>query len=97
MPKSTCQGCKRTILLVDIGGELTATEPELINVVPASRVTGDAGGGVRMSTRVTPARQLHAALCEGYQEQAMKARLRAELRAYNQKHGPSGARRVKGF
>jgi hypothetical protein len=87
MPKNTCQSCNRTVMLVEIGGEMVATDPELINVVPATHVQGDGSGGIRMSTRTTPARRIHAERCEDYQNQTRRDRIAADLRAYNDKNG----------
>ena len=87
MPKSTCQACKRTVLMVPIAGELVATDPELINVVPATHVTGDGSGGIRMSQRTTPARRLHVERCSDYVEQARREKLAREQREYNRQNG----------
>lgn len=100
MSKATCQDCKRTVLLVPIAGELVATDPELINVVPATHSQTDGGGSsIRMAHQTTPARRLHAERCEGYREADRRSALQAEMRAYNQKHGqpPKVPRRNRGL
>lgn len=99
MAKETCQDCKRTVLMVPVGGELVAADPEIINVIPAVHVQGDGSGGVRMSARTTLARRLHAERCESYREADRKAALAAEMRAYNEKHGhpPRKPRRNQGL
>lgn len=100
MPKSTCQACKRTVLMVPIGGELVATDPELMNVVPATHVMGDSGSSIRMGTRSTPARRLHVERCEDYQNQARRERIQTEMRQFNAKQqGRAGrsARKNRGL
>jgi len=91
------------VLFARVGGQLVATDPELILVVPASRRTSasaasnlDAAGGLRMATSQTYARRVHAERCEDYQQQARKDRLAAEMRAFTNMHGRS-ARKNRGL
>lgn len=87
MAKNTCRDCKRMVILVRLDGELVATDPELINVVPAQHVMGSNGGSVRMAAAATPARRLHAERCETYQDEARRERMRAEMAEYNKQNG----------
>lgn len=87
MAKITCHVCKRTVVMVRVGEGLVATDPELINVVPARHVMGDAGGGIRMGTSTTPARRLHEERCSGYAEQSRRDRLRSEMLQFNAQNG----------
>lgn len=86
MAKTTCQNCDRTVVLVDIGDRQVMLDTEIISVVPAI-ASCSGSGGVRMSTRTTPARRLHAELCDAYQAQAQRVKIAAEQRAYNRKNG----------
>lgn len=99
MAKNTCRDCNRTIVLVRVGGELVATDPELINVVPARHVMGPSGGSVRMAESTTPARRLHAEKCQEYADSARRARLADEMREYNKQNGrpPAVPRRNRGL
>jgi hypothetical protein len=65
--KSTCSDCKRTVLLVAIGGQKVAMDPELIAVVPRKRN----GEPERMT-----AHRVHKELCLSYQYEADKERRR---------------------
>src|SRR5882762_2870700 len=98
MAKSTCQECHRTILMANIGGQLVATDTELISVVRVRQRTGDGSDLPRleMASKTDFARRVHAERCEDYQNQARRERLSAEMRAYtaNQKRSP---RRNKGL
>lgn len=78
----TCGTCKRMITMVRIDGELIATENALIQVVPAIVTTDSAGIHVRMGEAPVQARQLHAALCPMYAEQARQKRIVSEQRQY---------------
>lgn len=80
--------------MVRVGDGLVATDPELINVVTARHVMGDAGGGIRMGTSTTPARRLHEERCSDYAEQSRKDRIRTEMLQFNTDNGsaPSAAR-----
>lgn len=69
--------------MVRVGDGLVATDPELINVVPARHVMGDSGGGIRMGTSTTPARRLHDERCSDYAEQARRDRIRTEMLQFN--------------
>jgi hypothetical protein len=86
-------------MLVRVDGELVATDPELINVVPASHVMGPSGGSIRMGGSATPARRLHAERCDLYADEARKERLQMEMREFNQKNGqpPRAPRRNRGL
>lgn len=97
MAKTTCQNCDRTVVLVDIGDRQVMLDTEIISVVPA--ITARTGsGGIRMSTRTTAARRLHAELCDAYRAQAQRAKIAIEQRAYNRKNGrPPAARKVRGL
>jgi hypothetical protein len=90
MAKNTCRDCNRNVLLVRVGGELVATDPELISVVTAQSRTyvGDESGSrVVMATKATFARRLHAERCSEYVEAARRDRIAADLRAFNKKNG----------
>ncbi len=99
MAKSTCRDCNRIVMLVRVDGTLVATDPELINVVPAQHVMGAGGSSVRMATQTTPARRLHAERCEIYRDEARRERLSLEMREFNQKNGqpPRPPRRNRGL
>lgn len=88
--KQTCRACKRTVVMVEIAGDLIATESEVIQVVPARRTQGPESGGVRMAQSTTPARRLHAELCDRYVEDARRAKSLAELRAFNKRNRNHG-------
>jgi hypothetical protein len=98
MAKSTCQACSRTVLMINIGGQNIATDPELISVVRVTQRMGDGNDVPRleMASKTDFARRLHAERCEDYQNQARRERLAAEMRQYtaNQKRAP---RRNKGL
>lgn len=78
----TCRTCKRLVVMVRVDGALIATENALINVVPALVTTDSAGTHVRMGEAPVQARQLHAALCPMYAEQARQKRIVSEQREY---------------
>lgn len=78
----TCRTCKRYVFMVRVDGQLIATENALINVVPAIVTTDSSGTHVRMGEAPVQARQLHAALCPVYAEEARKKRLLNEQREY---------------
>lgn len=61
------------VRMVDVGGELVATDPELISVVP------------RTGGRVEHARRLHAERCADYQEQERRERIADERRAFRKR------------
>lgn len=84
MAKATCQACNRTVLLVTIGGEQVATDPELISVIGATQRldSGDGGPRLRMATATALARRVHAERCEDYQNQARRERLSAEMKQF---------------
>jgi hypothetical protein len=92
MPAETCRKCNRTIVLTMIRGELVATEREVIEVVPLTRDVqrNDSPEGRWLPRAPTQARQLHAALCDGYREEARTKKIAAEQRAYNRKHRSHG-------
>lgn len=92
MAKTTCQNCKRTVLMVDVGGELVATDPEVKQVITATHRPGNEGGSIRMANRITPARELHASRCEDYQNQERKQRLVEEMREFTRKQQRSPKR-----
>lgn len=90
MPKTTCRDCNRNVLLVRVGGELVATDPELMSVVPAQNKMyqgSDSGSRVVMGTKATYARRLHSERCSEYVEAARRDRIAADLRAFNKKNG----------
>lgn len=101
MAKATCSDCNRNVIMVRIGGELVATESELIMVVPAQRKTyqGDMQERTVMASSTTYARQLHAARCADYVEQARKQRIAGEMRAFNERQARAGraARKNRGL
>lgn len=104
MAKTTCHNCERTVVVVGVGDRMVMLDTELISVIPVVRHRTSSGGPV-MSTNPTTvyARRLHAELCDTYREQAQRAKLQAEQRAYNRKHGRGGsvpmtaARKVRGL
>lgn len=93
MAKNTCRDCNRNVVMVRIGGNLVATDPELIMVVPARERTPSPRAeqsGIVMASRQTFARRVHAERCADYKEQDRRDRLSAEMREYNRKHGGAG-------
>lgn len=92
MAMSTCRDCKRIVMMVRLDGSLVATDPELINVVPAQHVSGPSGGSVRMGTNTTPARRLHAERCQVYQDEGRKERLRLEMAEFTKQNGQPARR-----
>lgn len=98
MPRSTCRDCNRNVILVRIGGELVATESELITVVPAERKSyqGDLQERTVMASSTTYARRLHSERCSEYVEQARRERIAGEMREYNQRQGRA-ARKNRGL
>lgn len=100
MARTTCQNCDRTVVLVDLGERQVMLDPEIITVVPAKHrqasARSDGSGSVSMSGASTFARRLHSEMCEAYQAQAQRARIAAEQRAYNRKHGRPAARKMRG-
>lgn len=95
MPKSTCNRCNRNILLVRVGGDLVATDPELMSVIPATDrqpSPRSEQSRIEMAHRQTFARRLHAERCDSYQEQDRRDRILAEQREYNRKNGRSPRR-----
>ncbi|SRR6266568_668912 len=101
MTKNTCRDCNRTVMLVAVGGESLAVDPELIAVVPARRTSHDGGGQphIRMASSQTFARRIHAEQCQGYQEAAKKKRVQDEMRAFTKQQERAGrsARRNRGL
>lgn len=87
MAKSACRACKRNVVMVEVNGDLVATDPEVLQGVQATYVPGHSGSGVRMSDRVIGIRRLHAEQCQSYQDQARRERIAAEMRAFNKKNG----------
>lgn len=96
MAKNTCNNCQRTVVLVRIDGNLVATDPELIMVVPARQKIPSSAAmergtrempGIEMVPRQTFARRLHAEQCQSYQDAARRERIAAEQREYNRQHG----------
>lgn len=73
--KTTCKDCKHTVHLVDVAGQRTAVDPELISVV----------SGRGMIT----ARRIHAELCDVYQREMRRAKTRAEIQAYERRRSRS--------
>ncbi len=72
--KSTCRKCNRTVIVLEVDGAKVETDPELINVIPLEGAPAFA-----------MARRAHADLCERYQQDAARAKLREDLRKFNQK------------
>lgn len=96
MARTTCRDCNRNIMMARVGGELVATDPELITVVPARNETrGDGEPRIRMAESSTFARRLHSERCSEYQEQARRERIAAEMREFTKKQ--SSPRRNRGL
>lgn len=74
--KSTCRKCNRTVIVLEVDGRKVETDPELINVIP---IDGDPAFAM--------ARRAHADLCDRYQQEAAKARLREEARRFGRRRG----------
>ena len=90
MPKTTCRDCNRTVVMVQLGENLVATEPELITVVTAREKPPSPSMSlprIEMATRQTFARRLHAELCAEHKERGRRDRLAAEQREYNRTNG----------
>jgi hypothetical protein len=68
--KATCRNCNRTVILAEIDGRKVDMDPELINVVPFN------GKAIAML-----ARRVHADMCQRYQIEAERAKLRASALA----------------
>lgn len=96
MAKNTCHNCKRTVVLVATGDGVIATDPELINVVPARETFHASSEQPKIVMRGGPtfARRVHADMCEGYVEQARKERIRAEMLQFNQNQTAPKAERA---
>lgn len=94
MAKSICQSCKRNVMLVSIGGESTAFEPELIKVVRATSRQDPSADGPRiyMSNKIDYARRLHAERCEDYQNQARRERLSSDMRKFTARQARGNAK-----
>lgn len=98
MSKATCQACNRTVLLVTVGGEQVATDPELINVVRATQRSGSGSGPrLRMAGSTELARRVHAERCTDYQEQARRALLQAEMRKFTSNERSKTNRKNRGL
>lgn len=85
MARTTCRDCNRNIMMARVGGELVATDPELITVVPARNEARSGEPRIRMAESSTFARRLHSERCMEYQEQARRERIAAEMREFTKK------------
>lgn len=72
--KSTCRRCNRTVIVVEVDGQKVEADPELLNVVP-----------IDGAPAFVMARRAHADLCDTYQREAEKAKLREEQRKWKEK------------
>lgn len=96
MAKTTCRDCNRTVVMVRVGGDLVATDPELITVV-AARERSPAGRdmpGIVMASRQTWARRVHAERCTEYREQARRERIAQEMREFSARNGNQSKERA---
>src|SRR3954471_21526657 len=78
---ATCENCSHPVQMVQVGGELTAVEPEITRFVAVN------SSGRRVAVaEPTMGSQVHAELCERYKTEDAKAKLRKELADYNKRH-----------
>jgi hypothetical protein len=74
--------------MVDVGGELVATDPELIAVVPFERRGAGAGS--------ITARRVHAERCDSYREEGRRLKIAGEKKIWQDKQARRATRPPRG-
>lgn len=71
--------------MVPVDGRLVAVDPEVIAVVAAGEHGGATSAGV-----VVNGRRLHSGLCEVYQRDDRREKMREEMRSYTKRNRKGG-------